>query len=92
MHWRVSDNCVCHSLLSVAVPYIDNENWVASMNYTVKAGWHAWTVNDQVAGYSVTHTNGFNFATVKGAGHMVPQFKPAQAWALFNSLLSGTDL
>lgn len=52
------------------VPFIDNEWWTRSMNYTVAKPWTAWLVNEQVAGYVVQYDNNFAFATVKGAGHM----------------------
>jgi len=36
--------------------------------------------------------NGLTFASVKGAGHMVPTDKRAEALALFSGFLSNTDL
>lgn len=50
------------------VPWLDNYYWTASMNYTVVNPWHAWSVNNQVAGYAINYANGFTFLTVKGAG------------------------
>jgi hypothetical protein len=38
------------------------------MNYTVEKPWHAWSLNNQVAGYAVGYANNFTFLTVKGAG------------------------
>ena len=35
-------------------------------------------MDKQVAGYVTTYEQNFNFVTVKGAGHMVPQFRPPQ--------------
>jgi len=31
----------------------------------------------------------FTFATVKGSGHMVPQYKPKEAFAMFSAFLAG---
>ena len=45
----------------------------------------------QVAGYTASY-EGLAFATVKGAGHMVPQFKPAEALAMFGRFLAGEPL
>jgi serine carboxypeptidase-like clade 2 len=42
----------------------------------------------QVAGYVVGY-KGLVFATVKGAGHMVPYYQPHRALALFSSFLEG---
>ncbi len=35
------------------VPWLDNEWWTRSMNYSVVTPWTAWQSNDQVAGYIV---------------------------------------
>ena len=55
-------------------------------------GWTNWNVDANVAGYFSTwnvtgsdHT--FTFATVKGAGHMVPEVKPKSALSLFYRFL-----
>ena len=54
--------------------------------------WTNWNVDQNVAGYFSTwdvtgsdHT--FTFATVKGAGHMVPEVKPKSAGSLFYRFL-----
>ena len=76
------------------VPYIDNEAWTQNMNYPVKEGWRPWIVDQQVAGYVTLYDTptSFQFATVKGAGHMVPQYAPPQALALFQAFISGNTL
>ena len=37
-----------------------------------------------IAGYSTVYDHGFTFATVKGAGHMVPQYQPQRSLDLFS--------
>jgi len=75
------------------VPYTDNEMWTSSLGYPIKTDWRPWTYNDQVAGYvTVYDQNDFTFATIKGAGHMVPQFKPPQALAMFQRFLNNQPL
>lgn len=46
----------------------------------------------QVAGYAVEYASGLTFATVKGAGHMVPETNPVQALAMFERFVSGRSL
>jgi len=75
------------------VPYTDNEQWTSGMGYAVKTAWRPWSVDGQVAGYvTVYENNDFSFATVKGSGHMVPEYKPAQALVLFQSFIAGNPL
>jgi serine carboxypeptidase-like clade 2 len=45
-----------------------------------------------MGGYVTAYENGFVFATVRGAGHMVPTYKPAPALALFSAWLAGEPL
>jgi len=83
-----------------AVPYLGTIQWI---NYfesgnTPIQDWRAWTVLDsgdagydataQVAGYATVYSN-LNFVTVKGAGHMVPQYKPREGYSMFASFLKG---
>ena len=70
------------------------------------APWAPWRVRSpvdgrhQVAGYAVEWAVGdeeggtgrLTYATVKGAGHMVPQNKPAEALELFRRFLGGEGL
>jgi carboxypeptidase C (cathepsin A) len=42
----------------------------------------------QVAGYAVEFKNGLTFATVKGAGHMIPQTHPQAALALLQQWMA----
>jgi len=75
------------------VPYTDNEMWTSSLGFPIKDDWRPWIVNNQVAGYvTVYDNNDFTFATIKGAGHMVPQFKPPEAFALFQRFLNNEPL
>jgi carboxypeptidase C (cathepsin A) len=44
----------------------------------------------QVAGFSTRYEGGMTFATVKGAGHMVPQTHPELALELFQRFLENS--
>ncbi|KAI8471231.1 MAG: peptidase S10, serine carboxypeptidase [Monoraphidium minutum] len=77
----------------MAVPHTGSEAWTRDMGLEKRAAWQPWFVGEprQVAGYKVEY-EGLTFATVKGAGHMVPQFKPAESLAMFNRFLAGDAL
>lgn len=72
---------------SVCATKYTNE-WVYGLGYPVSSNWKPWVdLDGQVAGYETIFKpasgNKFKFATVHGAGHEVPTYKPAQAFVLF---------
>jgi serine carboxypeptidase-like clade 1 len=72
------------------VPYNGNEWWTSTLGVPQTVGWTAWNVNNQVAGYVTKYQMGFEFVTVKGAGHMVPEYKPVEALEMFSRYLKNT--
>lgn len=38
--------------------------------------------------YVTSYEQDFHFLTVKGSGHMVPQYRPKQAYAMFERMLN----
>eukprot|EP01033_Poteriospumella_lacustris_P014052 gene14052-10043_t len=75
------------------VPYVGTEKWTRGLNFTVTDDWHQWFAKpDQVhalhkAGYAVTFDK-FQFITINGAGHMVPQFQPGFSLTMFQKFLA----
>ena len=74
------------------VSYVETERSLAKLNLTVVNEWHPWNISDQQVGGWVTEYEGLTFATVKGAGHMVPQYRPESAFAMFTRFLNGEKL
>jgi len=74
------------------VPYNNNEAFVNELAATFPQtkAWTPWNVDSQVAGYLTNYQSNLQFITVKGAGHMVPQYKPEQALAMFQRFVSNT--
>lgn len=71
---------------------IGSQQWVWDLGYS-PAGreWTSYLVNNQVGGYLTTFKGvKFAFATVHGAGHEVPTYKPAVALKLFQAYIAGT--
>jgi len=71
----------------MCVPNTGSEAWTASLGLPIIDAWRPWFVNSQVAGY-VQQYKGLTYATIKGAGHMVPQYKPPQALHFFTNFLN----
>ena len=60
------------------VPTIGTRRWVKSLGWKMTSDWQPWTTDGQVSGYTISYGN-FEFVTVHGVGHMVPQWKRLDA-------------
>jgi len=73
--------------------FLGDEWFVDNFNFTVKNDYREWKVtNDtQVAGWTKDFDR-IHFVTVRGAGHMVPQWRPPEALQLFEYFLMNKEL
>lgn len=65
--------------------------FVQSIGVDVVEAWRPWTLDgvQRMGGYVQRFAGGFDFLTIRGAGHMVPEFAPAAAQAFFNAWIFG---
>mmetsp|Transcript_63889 Transcript_63889/g.88218 ORF Transcript_63889/g.88218 Transcript_63889/m.88218 type:complete len:384 (-) Transcript_63889:87-1238(-) len=75
-----------------AVPTYGTQGWINELNWNITSAWRPYMVQGQVAGYIEEREGEFTFATVHGAGHMVPQFKRPQAYHLIFNWLQQKDI
>ena len=78
----------------MAVPFNGNQRWIESLKLGVVSPWRSWRAyNDMhnIAGYRTIY-NGITFVTVKGTGHMVPQWKPKEAFYMMEQYFKNEDL
>ena len=70
---------------------VGTQSWIWDLGYEVSGkAWQDYTVSEQTAGYITKWANTkLAFATVHGAGHEVPTYKPEVALELFKMYLSG---
>ncbi|KAK6136788.1 hypothetical protein DH2020_029458 [Rehmannia glutinosa] len=75
------------------IPVTSTRYSIAAMGLKVKKPWVPWYAGDsnEVAGYRVIY-DGLSFATVRGAGHLVPQSKPSRAFALLKKFIAADDI
>jgi len=60
---------------------------IKKLNSALKGKWKPWFIsNSQIGGYVAAYTP-FLFVTIKGAGHMVPQWKRESAFHIFSKFL-----
>nr|BAO04183.1 putative acyl-glucose-dependent anthocyanin acyltransferase [Delphinium grandiflorum] len=83
----------CRSLIysgdhDFLVPFLSTETWITSLNYSITDDWRPWFVGGQVAGYTRSYANNMTFATVKGAGHTAPEYKPYECFSMMKKWLS----
>lgn len=76
----------CPCPLPLAAP----RRWIRSLHLPVTSPWRPWYSGGQVGGY-VQDYQGISFATVRGAGHMVPYTQPQRAYDLLQAFLQGGD-
>ena len=69
--------------------------WIFSLGLNVTDYWQPWNFHDPLYGSRLggyyTKMDGIHFATVHGAGHEVPSYKPAAALQLFVDFLGRSN-
>ncbi|KAG2033476.1 Alpha/Beta hydrolase protein [Suillus americanus] len=76
--------------------WLGNQAWTLNMEWSGKEAFgqqplKSWLVDGKVAG-KTRSANGLTFATVDGAGHMVPRDKPREALTMLQRWLAGSSL
>lgn len=69
------------------------QNWTSSLGFNETQSWRPWTLDgcQRMGGYVTRYENGFDFITIRGSGHMVPQFKSRATLEFLSRVLDGTD-
>ena len=77
-----------------AVPTLGTRNWIRDLGRNVTQQWMPWSVPSmgQVAGYYEKYSGNLDFATIKGVGHMAPQWAPEPMQYLINQWMNGVDV
>jgi serine carboxypeptidase-like clade 1 len=78
----------------VSVNVFASQNWTSHLGLKEQNKWRPWTLdgNKAVVGYVTEYQGDFSFATIRGSGHMVPQFKAAAAFEMLQRFLRAEPL
>lgn len=74
----------------MACNFLGNQWFVEDLGIKATTKYQTWLHKDQVAGFYQRFGN-ITFLTVKGAGHMVPQWAPDPALHMFKSFITNSD-
>lgn len=70
--------------------------WINDLGLEEMKAWRPWLADGPhasgaVSGYRVDYATGLTFATVRGAGHMVPRYKPTQTFSFVRDWLAEAE-
>jgi len=69
------------------------ENWTRAIGLAETEAWRPWTIDGRLrmGGFVIRYEHELDFLTIRGSGHMVPEYKPAAAFAFLKAWLSNAD-
>uniref|UniRef100_UPI0037E8CCBF lysosomal protective protein n=1 Tax=Semicossyphus pulcher TaxID=241346 RepID=UPI0037E8CCBF len=73
----------------MACNFLGDQWFVEDLGLTATTKYQTWLHDDQIAGFYQQFGN-LTFLTVKGAGHMVPQWAPGPAFHMFQSFITNS--
>uniref|UniRef100_A0ACD6APQ5 Uncharacterized protein n=1 Tax=Avena sativa TaxID=4498 RepID=A0ACD6APQ5_AVESA len=68
--------------------FVGTQAWIRTLGYPVVAPWRPWFSNWQVAGYTTEYAYNLTYATVKGAGHTAPEYRPKECLDMLRRWIS----
>jgi serine carboxypeptidase-like clade I len=84
-----------------AITSLAAQNWTSRMAFDEVEEWRPWTVDScrRMGGYVTRYVSPnllsnlttFDFVTIRGAGHMVPTYKPDAAFVMIKAWLNSED-
>ncbi|XP_048545179.1 serine carboxypeptidase-like 13 [Triticum urartu] len=74
------------------VPQLSTQAWIRSLNFPIVNDWRAWHLDGQAAGFTMGYANNLTFATVKGGGHIAPEYRPEECFVMAERWLANEPL
>uniref|UniRef100_A0ACD5XSH7 Uncharacterized protein n=1 Tax=Avena sativa TaxID=4498 RepID=A0ACD5XSH7_AVESA len=70
------------------ITFVGTQAWIRTLGHPVVAPWRPWFSNWQVAGYTTEYAYNLTYATVKGAGHTAPEYRPKECLDMLRRWIS----
>ena len=69
------------------------QNWTTALGFSETEAWRPWTLDgkQRMGGYVTRYAGGFDFLTIRGSGHMVPEYKPAASFEFMSRWLKNQE-
>lgn len=76
-----------------AITSLAAQNWTSNLGFVAVQPWRPWTLDScrRMGGYVTRYEGQFDFLTIRGAGHMVPTYKPDATFAFMKAWIEGDD-
>ncbi|KAI6197439.1 Serine carboxypeptidase ctsa-1.1 [Aphelenchoides besseyi] len=79
----------CFSFQNMACNFLMGQQFSAKLGLKRSIGKQPWKVDGQIAGFKTIYRGGLTFLTIKGAGHMAPQWRaPETSYAIKQFLIN----
>ncbi|KAM5565635.1 serine carboxypeptidase 1-like [Rosa sericea] len=91
LHVKPTNWSACSGDNDGRVPVTSSRYSLHNLSLPIEAAWRPWYSDKevQVGGYVTGYKGGLTFATIRGAGHMVPSYQPKRALTLISAFLQG---
>lgn len=73
------------------LPTYGSKQWIEELNWPKTSKYTMWKTNDQVSGFYQKY-DGLDFVTVKGVGHMAPQWARQPMQEIVNKWIHQEDM
>lgn len=69
------------------------QNWTSSLGLKETEEWRPWTLDNKeyMGGYVTRYEGNFDYLTIRGSGHMVPEFKPKVTLAFLTKWINNEE-
>lgn len=76
-----------------AITSFATTNWTSHLGFEEVEHWRPWTSDgcQQMGGYVTRYVGAFDVLTIRGAGHMVPTYKPAASFAFMRAWIRNEE-